>query len=277
MIYEMEDLVPIVGKLAEKYTCKESSSISYEKAQQLMEAVIYCIHEAKNSEKNSLEAGGMISACRMYEIGVLRVEEKVKDALSIYNEVLSEFSSYENICLYDTFVIGLPEFFKWYDYRYEPQNTILTLDYPVLMDISEYTGIDKIFCFIQCIYLEQKFLRRFTDNFIKSILIKNNVNHKEMIDNICEIVLMTVTGCILIGKHVSEEGFETEEYECMQKLLLEEGLHELQDKLNYAINQLVAKYYDNDGELSEYLSKASDNIAVRLKNAAVNGNLKLIL
>lgn len=35
MDYEMEELVPIVGKLAEKYTSHESTSITYEKAEQL--------------------------------------------------------------------------------------------------------------------------------------------------------------------------------------------------------------------------------------------------
>ena len=40
MDYEMEELVPIVGKLAEKYTSHESTSITYEKAEQLMGRLI---------------------------------------------------------------------------------------------------------------------------------------------------------------------------------------------------------------------------------------------
>ena len=36
MQYEMEQLIPIVARLSEKYTSKESTSISYEKAEQLM-------------------------------------------------------------------------------------------------------------------------------------------------------------------------------------------------------------------------------------------------
>ena len=46
----MEELVPIVGKLAEKYTSFESTSISYEKAEQLMGAVLYSIHEWEAEE-----------------------------------------------------------------------------------------------------------------------------------------------------------------------------------------------------------------------------------
>ena len=38
--YTMEELVPLVGELAGSYAGYESSSISYEKAQQLMEAVL---------------------------------------------------------------------------------------------------------------------------------------------------------------------------------------------------------------------------------------------
>ena len=67
---------------------------------------------------------------------------------------LANFSQAVRICLRDTFMKGLPEFFKWYDIRFEPQNTILTLDYPLLKDISSYTGIDKIYEFIRSVHAE---------------------------------------------------------------------------------------------------------------------------
>ena len=93
MNYEMEELVPIVGKLAEKYTAFESTSVSYEKAEQLMGAVLYCIHEtwqvpAREREKQG--AGLMAKAERLsdaqaYEMGARLVEEKTKAALSEYD------------------------------------------------------------------------------------------------------------------------------------------------------------------------------------------------
>ena len=161
MDYEMEELVPIVGKLAEKYTSHESTSITYEKAEQLMGAVLYCIHELWESSGNAPSLNKKLSAQRAYEMGAAYVREKTGKALDLYNRILPEFCHYENKCLYDTFVKGIPEFFKWYDIQFEPQNTILTLDYPLLKDISEYTGIDKIFEFIKSIGLEQKFLKLF--------------------------------------------------------------------------------------------------------------------
>ena len=276
MEYEIEELVPIVATLAEKYTSKESSSITYEKAQQLMEAVLYCICEAGQTEQYSLRKAGEFSAQQMYEIGSVCVEEKVKKALRLYNEMISEFSSYENECLYDTVVKGLPEFFKWYDFHYEPQNTILTLDYSILKDISEYTGIDKIFEFILCIRLEQKFLSRFSEAFVIKMLSKNNGQYRQMVDNICEIVLMVLIAHIMLGKPLFELCFELEDYRYMQELLLREDRYDLEKKLKNSIEVLVKEYYDNDKELLEYLSKAVSNITVRLRNAAVNGTISLI-
>ena len=40
MDYTMEELIPVVAGLAGKFTSKESTSITYERANQLMEAVI---------------------------------------------------------------------------------------------------------------------------------------------------------------------------------------------------------------------------------------------
>ena len=53
MDYTMEELLPVVGKLTEKYTGFSSTSVTYETARQLMEAVLYCIGE-KSEEQEQL-------------------------------------------------------------------------------------------------------------------------------------------------------------------------------------------------------------------------------
>ena len=273
MKYEMEDLVPIVAKLAEGYTSKESTSITYERAQQLMEAVLYSIREAEKAVQFSLIQKDELSTERMYAIGVKCVEDKTKEALDLYNGIMIHFSSYGNQCLYDTVVKGLPEFFKWYDCKYDLQNTILTLDYPILMDISEQTGIDKIYDFLFCIQLEQIFLNKFPPEYVMEILSKYDKQYKLMIENLCEIVLMNVISHMLAGKEIFILDFEPEEYLKMQTLIQKENLSYLREKLKNAVKVLVREYYENDEKLMEYLYKAVDNIAVRMKCAADYGNL----
>ena len=270
MDYEMEELVPIVGKLAEKYTANESTSITYEKAEQLMGAILYCIHELKEINGNLLALSEKIPAQKAYEIGAAYVKEKAEKALNLYNRIMPGFYHYENQCLYDTFVKCIPEFFKWYDIQFEPQNTILTLDYPVLKDISGYAGIDKIFEYIKCIGLEQKFLKSFPAGYVTNILFKIDRNWKESMDNICETVFTYVTGHILTGKSLVEFELEQTDYLYMQELFIQVALGDIKKRLESALEIIIKNYYEDDRELLNYLSSAIGGIVVRLKNAADN-------
>ena len=270
MDYEMEELVPIVGKLAEKYTSHESTSITYEKAEQLMGAVLYCIHELWESSGNAPSLNKKLSEQRAYEMGAAYVREKTGKALDLYNRILPEFCHYENKCLYDTFVKGIPEFFKWYDVQFEPQNTILTLDYPLLKDISEYTGIDKIFEFIKSIGLEQKFLKLFPAGYVINILSKDNRNWQESMDNICEIVFTHVIGHIMLGKSLTVIELKETDYFYMQEMFEQIALEDIKKHLEVTLEIYIKNYYENDRELLNYLSGAISGIVVRLKNAADN-------
>ena len=267
MDYEMEELVPVVGKLAEKYIGHESTSITYEKAEQLMGAVLYCIHELQEKNGNSLTLSEKIPAQKAYEIGAAYVKEKTEEALNLYNRIMPEFCYYENQCLYDTFVKGIPEFFKWYDMRFEPQNTILTLDYPVLRDITKYTGVDKIFEFIKSIDLEQKFLKLFPAGYVTNILSKSNRNWKESMDNICETVLTDVIGHILTGKSLAEIELEEADYLYMQELFMKTTSEDIKKRLEATLEIFIKNYFESDRELLNYLSSALGGIVVRLKNA----------
>lgn len=77
--------------------------------------------------------------------------EKVVEANKIFDEVSEYFDDYDVECLHSTVQKGIPEFFKWYDIEFCPQNTILTLDYPILQNIQDckYKSFGKNFCFVR--------------------------------------------------------------------------------------------------------------------------------
>ena len=263
--YEAEDLVPIVAELAKRYTSGESSSITYEAAGQLMEAVLYCIREFEKGEAFSLTTGKKLSAGKCYERGLELVEKKVQDALKLYNRMMLYFSSYGNRCLQDTVGKGMPEFFKWYDYRLNPQDTLLTLDYPILMDLSADTGIDRIYGYLLCISLEQKFLRKFPRDFVREALAEYDSRYQWMIDNLCEVVLFKVIRYIVLDKNLTEPDFSPEELSRLQKIIREKSLEELREKLKEAVDDLVDDYFEEDENLKTYLYAAIQNISVRMK------------
>lgn len=189
--YSMEELVPVVADLSFKYTGGDSTSITYEKADQLMEAVLYCITltEMGNTlNVPSLSGKDKLSAREAYKAGFELLKLKVKEALNLYNEILENFDDYDNRCLHDTFIKGMPEFFKRYDIFFAPQDEILMFDYPVLTDLTNLCGVLKAQTFLKCIKAEQGFLKGFDRNYVISLLSEYDCEYKEMIGNIPEIL-----------------------------------------------------------------------------------------
>lgn len=264
MRFQMEELASIVGELAGKYTGLASTSITYEKAEQLIEAVLYCIREWERTEEKQTLLTDKISAKQAYELGLNCVEEKVRKALELYNETLRKFSCYENRCLYDTFVKGMPEFFRWYDIRFAPQDAILTLDYPILRDLSGYDGIDRIYGYLTCISLEQTFLQAFPEEYVIRALSGCHPQYRDMIENLCEMVFADVIRHVLAGKPLSEEIVE-EDAACLDRLLAKGESGELSDRLKNVTRELVQRYCGGSKELEEYLTDAVSGILVRLE------------
>ena len=264
MHYEMEELLPVVAKLAEKYNGFESTSMTYERAEQLMEAVLYCIHELEMENTEAIMSVEKVSAQKAYETGLERVKKKVEMTLTMYNTISSEFVDYGNRCLYDTFIKGLPAFFKWYDVRFDPQNTILTLDYPVLKDLSKYSGIDRIYEYVDCIRLEQNFLKRFPEGYVTDVLRRYDFDYQEMIENLCEIVYAEVLIHALTGKEIFDLEFQEEDRSRLQRIFANMDHSDVEKRLAEMTDLFVREYWNGDKQLSEYLIRAAQNIVVRL-------------
>lgn len=212
--YEMEELIPVVAALAEKYTGHEHSSVTYEKAQMLMGAVLYCVGEYENSlvqdgreekeQETSKEKSSGEETERIYEVsfrdkkisaeeacrrGQELVLEKVKKLRELYNGMISDFQDYGLVCLGDTFRQGIPSFFLNYDVRFSPQETLLTLDYPVLKNLRGLSGVNAVWEYVRCIAVEQRFLGKFPASLVRKMLRAYHEEYEELIENLCSIVL----------------------------------------------------------------------------------------
>lgn len=189
--FEAEELVPIVAELAGIYTGHESTSITYERAQSLMEAVQYCIHElelSKKTEKSPMAVGRTLSAREAYQVGYQLVLDKVERLRNVYNQMMPEFCDYGLRCLRETMVDGIPEFFKWYDVKFQPQDTILTLDYPIPVDLSKLSGVDAVYAYTEYVCREQEFLRQYDSSYIVELLERYHKNYGVLVENICEMI-----------------------------------------------------------------------------------------
>ncbi len=188
MKYDPEELIPIVAELTDLYTRGESTSVTYEAAQHLMEAVLYCIHEAETMQDNGLISFGQTDVRSLYEAGLQEVVDKVERAKEKYKALISSFSSYGNRNLNDTVLKAIPGFFKLYSPRFSPQETIITMDYPTVVPVEGKTGIDAIEEYIDKIQAEQNFLAKFAPGYVEQVLRAYTADYKDQFFNLSEIV-----------------------------------------------------------------------------------------
>ncbi len=275
MDYQMEELLPIVSELAQKYAGYESTSITYEKAQLLMEAVLFCLNEYNSSATDSLVQRD-ISVKEQYSIGAKLLFEKVENIRKIFNEISFQFEDFGVKCLYDTVQKGIPQFLKWYDIKFCPQNTILTLDYPLLIDCSFLTGADAVYKYIRAIQTEQIFLRKFDKNYVMLVLEKYNSEYSDMIENICSIVLTDIIGHIAIKKPLNDIDFLYEEYLQLSKIFAGKSISDIENVVKDLIKKIVSQFYENDMDMLEYLCYETNNIAVRIYTANQHEQLSKI-
>lgn len=275
MEYKMEELLPIVSELAQKYTGYESTSITYEKAQILMEAVLFCLNEYNNSYANA-PVHKDISVKEQYHIGIKLISEKVEGIREIFNEISFSFDDFGVKCLSDTVQKGIPHFLKWYDIKFCPQDTILTLDYPLLTDCSSLKGADAVYQYIRAIQIEQLFLCAFDRDYVMLVLERENSEYREMMENICHIVLTNTIGHIAVKKPFRDFGFQYEDYLQLSKVFGEKSISKIEEVVTDFTKAMVKQLYENNDDMVEYLCCDTNHIAVRIDTAVQNKNLNKI-
>lgn len=269
MDYEMEELFPIVTKLARKYAGFESTSLSYEKARMLMEAVIYCLDEYWSQASGTVSRD--LSAEEQYALGAELVLEKAGRIREMHNEMSASFEDYGVKCLRDTVQKGIPEFLKRYDARFCPQDTILTLDYPVMVDLSSCNGADRVHSYLSAISAEQRFLGRFGTAYVISVLERYCSGYRDLYENICEILLGNVLGHMFLQKPLAETEFEREELDRLSARFQALSVSETEREVEGSIREMVGRFYCNDPQVLEYLRSGVQNLAVRIDTAVRTG------
>lgn len=273
MEYQMEELLPIVSKLAQKYTGCESTSVTYEKAQSLMEAVLFCLNEYGDSCAHSL-ARRDIPAQERYDAGARLLSEKVGNIRKIFDEISPSFEDFGIRCLHDAVQNGIPHFLKWYDVKFCPQDTILALDYQVLTDCSRLRGADAVSEYIRALAMEQRFLGAFDKGFVVSVLKAYHPGYRDTTENICSIVLANILSRMAMPKSAAGAKTPREETPLGEALLGEDAkwanalrgksVAEMEDTVKGFLEKVVYRFYEEDAALLSYLCQGARDIAARV-------------
>lgn len=297
--YPMEELLALVENLAGRYTGRTSTSVTYETAQMLMEAVIYCLEEYRTDRLEhsgyGMGEGGTASVVPVrdneftlkeaYDRGYRLVLKKTQMARQLYHRILQNFEDYGCLNYSETIKKGMPEFFRRYDARFRPQDHLLILDYPVLQPLGKMCGVDAVYGYLQNIRLESRFLAAFSPAVVEGLLEEIQPGYRELfLDNICSAVLERSLWCMIAGRPVAQLRLESGDMEAVrdfflnpeeERLLSQESDGQQPDgaarlteraevKLNLLITRLVDAVFGGDELLKEYLIPQGKEYASRL-------------
>lgn len=274
-----EEIFPILRDLTERYTSKESTSVTVERAQSLLDAVFYCMNEAvdqweaEGTGKDLPDGPGRpleaLDTAALYSRGYELALKKTLEAKKIYEELLPDFETYGNMAYRDTVLSGMPEFFLRYDVRFAPQEHLLMLDYPLLIPQREdLEGIDRILEYLQRTRLEQKFLTLFPKPYVIQVLNRFHRAHEELIFNLCGVILNNTLGHMLAEKPLGNLGFSEEELEHVSREIGRMAEKELEGLLKVSLRGLTYGSFGGDPELYSYLSLYLPEAVIEMRQVA---------
>ncbi len=265
MEYKLEELVPVTAMLAEKYTSKESSSVTYETAQMLMGAVIYCIEEQEATYGSAPAGGRKVKAEEAYEAGYAQVLDKSNRAREAYNRLTADFEDYGCRNYKDTIIGGMPAFFLYYDIRFQPQNHIITLDYPTAGTYGDRCGIDLIYEYLCDIETESRFLSCFQTSAVRDLLYRTEDRFKVLyMENLCSLVLLNAIGCIIAEHPFPSLVLEKSDIENIEMYFREDSLQEVEQKTGAFIRMIAEA--SGLGSMQEYFQNLRREYALRIFN-----------
>lgn len=255
--YTMEELLPVVAALTAKYTGNESTSVTYEKAEQLMGAVVYCIQELNGY---AVATTKKMDAKQAYELGYQKVLWKIERTRLFYNEMIVHFNAYGNENYRDTVAKGIPGFFKLYDPKFAPQDSIISMDYPTIRKMGKRTGIDAIERYLYYIALEQKFLGALSEDYVIGTLTAYQEDYRRQFYNICGIVLRGVLIRLLKQSGVQIADFRQDNV----REKTPENRAKLEQMMTDVLEKLIDEHYKGDRNLLNYLKSDIKDIGAEL-------------
>lgn len=275
----MNDLMILLADKYKKYTMNDHSSISVEKAQQLMDSILYCINGYLNSiDKNSnmLTTKEYNNAITLYERGLEFEKRNLSCAKKLLNKIKLNSLKIDNLSYNDTIFSGLDLFFNKYDILYAAHETPGSIDYQLAIEINEVSGIEYILKYMNQLYIENSFCNNFISSEITALLRGYNTDYKDLLLNIFEIVLQNAIGLELLNENILLLSIDDNQRQRLSNILEPLNVVELQERILIAVNNILEMLDINDNKEKTYIRKASIKLSYNIKHALCINRLENI-
>ncbi|WP_196000402.1 DUF6179 domain-containing protein [Clostridium sp. 1001271B_151109_B4] len=266
----------LLGKVTERYTMGDSSSVPVEIAEELLKSITFLLNkEMKNSQSivKLFESESLESA---WKDSWATIEKDIAKGKELLEEVMKTSTGIENISYEDT-VVEIEKGIKVYDYRFFAHEIPCSIDYQLSNAVSEdLQGIDFINEYLTRLLFENKFCNNFEKEKIIEILKSYCKDYKGLLINIFEPVLTNVIGLDLVEADIFKLEIKSYEREVVLYTFKNMTIKEIEEELIKSANSVCNKLkIVSDFEIN-YVKMTALNLLPRIEEGIKNNNLENI-
>jgi hypothetical protein len=190
----------LLAKRTGRYTMQESSSVSMETAQELLESICFTLRiflSENHATQKLLETENLDE---LLESGQKILEAKSKAAKHLWELTCMSSPSIQNLSYRDT-MQGIGGFFKRYDYRFFAHHIPCDIDYQLCHPVPDtYVGVEYLSEYLHRALTENQILHCFDLGLVKALLSSYCPDYQGLLINLCEPVITNGVGLCLIEK-----------------------------------------------------------------------------
>jgi hypothetical protein len=268
-------LIELLGQEVDRYNNGESTSIQEEKAQALFRSVTYSLGfylKSNPAIQDQIQLLRTESIKNMFYQGMELVAMRREEAKELLQELHKTGYKFINIAYQDTVYDGLLKFFHDYNVEFAADDIPASIDYPLLVSVEKYIGVEYISEYIKGLLLENELLIKFEKEKIEQLLKSFHKDAEHMLINQFELVLTNALGCILVKAPVTELIIRRDELKWLTKRLKPLNQNELFEMLRSALQELGEKLHISN-EIVTYAQTILPDLTSRVISNLENDTL----
>lgn len=250
----------LLGKVTERYTMGDSSSVPEEVVEELLRSICFLLKRELGDLKTSvvlLENGDLE---KILKFAWVNIEKDIAKGKKLLEAVIDSSIGVDNISYIDT-IAEIGKGLKYYNYRFFAHQVNCSIDYQLSNALPEnLQGIEYINEYLKRLLFENKFCS----------------NYEELLINIFEPVLTNAIGLTLLNKDI----YDLEISNIQAKVLLENfrgnNSDDLKAKIEKAVDHICLKLSIKDDFEIKYVKNTALNLVPRIEAAVSNNDLQNI-
>lgn len=260
---------------ADKYNSIDSTSMPVEKAQDILESLLYTIGVAVENGTTKYELlNGNLSY--VIDIGQSILKEKKKTVKVEWKLMCQGMPRIKNVYYLST-IKNLGMFFKNYDIYYEAHQIPCSIDYWPLCHVSEkLKGISYIEEYIRCIQTENDFLNCFEENDIICLCKRYVTDYTESLFNLCEPVLTNAIGLCMLSQDIYQLNISSAQRMDIYNMLIGKSADDIKLMVEQAVLALCKEIGMTEKNELDYLICAASGLSARIYEALKHQDLSYI-